>query len=138
MNVSRDVIVDLWPLYESGEASEDTRRLVEAFLEHDQELAIGLRDPSEDALRSDPLPPLKKSREIETLRKTKTLVRIRDILFCIAIFLSFTPLTVYEASWGSGWVIRDHPLLACGLVLAAVLAWFCYILLKRRLSTSGL
>jgi len=30
--ITRDVISDLWPLYASGEATEDTRALVESFL----------------------------------------------------------------------------------------------------------
>ena len=41
---TRDVIVDLWPLYVSGEASADTRALVEAFLERDPEFAERLRE----------------------------------------------------------------------------------------------
>ena len=39
MNVTRDVITDLWPVYASGEASPDTRALVEAFLQGDPEFA---------------------------------------------------------------------------------------------------
>jgi hypothetical protein len=38
-NVTREVITDLWPVYVSGEASPDTRGLVEAFLREDPELA---------------------------------------------------------------------------------------------------
>ena len=30
--ITRDVITDLWPLYESGEASRDTRTIVDEFL----------------------------------------------------------------------------------------------------------
>lgn len=30
--ITRDVISDLWPVYASGEATEDTRALVESFL----------------------------------------------------------------------------------------------------------
>jgi anti-sigma factor RsiW len=42
---TRDVVVDLWPLYVSGEASADSRALVEAFLAQDAELAERLREP---------------------------------------------------------------------------------------------
>src|SRR5689334_5750455 len=37
--LTRDVISDLWPLYVSGEASSDTRALIEAFLQEDPEFA---------------------------------------------------------------------------------------------------
>ena len=43
MNVTRDVIRDLWPLVEGGEATADTRALVDRFLAGDAELAAELR-----------------------------------------------------------------------------------------------
>ena len=137
MNVTRDVIIDVWPVYESGEASEDTQRLVEQFLGQDQEFARLMRESPTESIQSDTLPPLRREQELETLRKTKRLVRTRDTLFFVSGFLSFTPLTVYDTSWGSGWVIRDHPLLAVALGLAAVAVWGCYFALKKRLSVTG-
>ena len=40
-NVTRDVIADLWPLYVSGEASADTRGLIEAFIQRIRSLPGG-------------------------------------------------------------------------------------------------
>jgi hypothetical protein len=34
-DITRDVISDLWPLYKAGEASADSRRMIEAFLAED-------------------------------------------------------------------------------------------------------
>ncbi len=51
--LTRDVVVDLWPLYASGEASADTRALVEAFLEQEPELGERLRG----AMTADLKPP---------------------------------------------------------------------------------
>jgi anti-sigma factor RsiW len=39
MNVTRDVVLDLLPLYLAGEASPDTQALVKDHLEHDPDLA---------------------------------------------------------------------------------------------------
>ena len=39
MTVTRDVILDLWPVYASGDASGDTRALVDAFLRGDPQFA---------------------------------------------------------------------------------------------------
>ena len=138
MNVTRDIITDLWPVYESGEASEDTRRLVEQFLDNDKEFARLIHELPDESIQMGMLPPLKREREVETLRMTKRLLRVRDSLFWIAVFLTFTPLTVYDASWGSGWVVRDHPVLALALVAAAAAAWSFYVVLRRRLSATGL
>lgn len=137
MKITRDVISDLWPLYESGEASDDTRHLIDEFLKDDREFAKLLRE-SPETFRTDDLPPLVQEREITTIQMTKRLLRLRDWMFIFAAILTFTPLTAYDTSWGSGWVIRDHPLVASALVLAACVAWLGYFLLSRRLSTKGL
>ena len=39
MKITRDVITDLLPVYLSGEASADTKALVELFLKDDPEFA---------------------------------------------------------------------------------------------------
>lgn len=38
MEITRDVILDLLPLYVAGEVSEDTRKLIEEYLETDEDL----------------------------------------------------------------------------------------------------
>ena len=43
LNVTRDVVADLWPVYEAGEASADTRALVDEFLANDPAFAQTLR-----------------------------------------------------------------------------------------------
>ncbi len=56
MKITRDVVVDLWPLYESGEASADTRAVVEDFLAGDPEFARRLReDASAKLLAASPV-----------------------------------------------------------------------------------
>jgi hypothetical protein len=137
MKITRDVISDLWPLYESGEASDDTRHLIDDFLEHDREFANLVRE-SPDRFRSDDLPPLTPEKEIKTIQMTKRFLKLRDWLFILAAFLTLSPLTVYDTSWGRGWVIRDHPPVASALILAAGLAWLGYFRLRRRLSTTGM
>lgn len=57
-NITRDVISDLWPLYASGEASPDTRALVEAFLREDPEFAQTLHDSVLGTLPQLEAPPL--------------------------------------------------------------------------------
>jgi hypothetical protein len=44
LEVTRDVINDLWPFYGSGEASTDSRALVEAFLREDPVFAETLNE----------------------------------------------------------------------------------------------
>jgi ferric-dicitrate binding protein FerR (iron transport regulator) len=44
LEVTRDIVSDLWPLYQSGEASTSTRALVEAYLAGDETFASALRE----------------------------------------------------------------------------------------------
>ena len=72
--ITRDVITDLWVLYSSGEASEDTRKLVEEVLAKDPELARSLRDAGGNPLASC-LAPLAPDHERRTLENVKRRLR---------------------------------------------------------------
>ncbi len=47
LEVTRSVVSDLWPLYKSGDASMDTRTMVDAFLAEDATFATQLRQSTE-------------------------------------------------------------------------------------------
>jgi len=74
MNVTRDVILDLLPLYLADEVSADTRALVEAYLETDPELARRTRESAALFLSDDVPIPLQKEDEMEAYQKTKRLI----------------------------------------------------------------
>ncbi|HOX26083.1 MAG TPA: hypothetical protein PLL30_09030 [Candidatus Krumholzibacteria bacterium] len=42
-DVTRDVVSDLWPLYRGGEATQDSRTLIEAFCADDPGFAAAMR-----------------------------------------------------------------------------------------------
>ena len=101
MNVTREVINDLWTVYVAGEASTDTRALVEAFLRQDPELARLLQGRGEEALlRQDP-PRLSPDREAQALRRTKRLLHGWDwLLFMAMLFSGFAfGRIVADTSW---------------------------------------
>jgi anti-sigma factor RsiW len=89
--VTREVVSDLWPLYHSGEASADTRRLVEAFLADDPDLAARLRETSSDPLAACQPPVLSPDHEMRTLARLKQhlwgypmFLRLALIFSCLA------------------------------------------------------
>jgi anti-sigma factor RsiW len=57
MSITRPVILDLWPAYVSGEASTETRALVDEFLRGDPEFARHLRENPLAEVSPPPLPP---------------------------------------------------------------------------------
>lgn len=112
--------------------------LIEEFLQRDPGFAQLVDELPGESLKGGTLPPLGRERELDMLRRTKRLVWIRDALFWIAVFFTATPFTVWDTSWGSGWLIRDLPWLACGLGAGAAILWCFYFALRRRLSATGL
>jgi hypothetical protein len=101
MNVTRDVINDLWPLYATGEASADTRMLVEAFLRQDPEFARLLQGRGEERLLSRETPTLPPDREARALGRTKRLLHGWDWLMFLAILFSCFAFgrIVADTSW---------------------------------------
>jgi anti-sigma factor RsiW len=87
MNITRDIVSDLWPLYQSGEASADTRALVEAFLAEDREFARMLREDTTAALLAPAPVTLEPDHELKALARTKRdLLRKEWPLFCAMLF----------------------------------------------------
>jgi hypothetical protein len=74
MNVTREVINDLWPVYAAEEASADTRALVEEFLRQDLEFAGLLKGCGEESLLRHVIPALPADREAQALLRTKRLL----------------------------------------------------------------
>ena len=68
-NVTRDVISDLYVLYSSGDATADSRKLVEEFLSQDPDLAASLKESGGTIpILPAPLPP---AHELKTLERIK-------------------------------------------------------------------
>lgn len=82
--ISRDVILDLLPLYIADEASQDTHELVEAYLENDAELAqVADRLSNTELMREVPIP-ITMEHEMEAYQEAKLRQR-RYIITLVAI-----------------------------------------------------
>jgi len=98
MNITRSVIVDLWAVYVSGEASAETRALVEEFLRGDPELAQQLRHEPALPIVAAPLSPDHEARALTATRR-----RLRGVpgLLFVAMMLSMMAFgrIVADTSW---------------------------------------
>jgi predicted anti-sigma-YlaC factor YlaD len=103
MNVTRDVITDLLPVYFSGEASEDTKRLMEEYFRENPEFERIARKavmPLEKLLRTAAILP-EAEREIHELqrareevqrgltRKWKSTVFVLLLVLCLGLLAFF-------------------------------------------------
>jgi hypothetical protein len=89
MEITRNVILDLLPLYSANEVSADTCALVEKYLETDQELAnVAKQLEAMEKPQSIPVP-LSQDDEMKAYRKARRQHFLHTIFYAGAIFLLF-------------------------------------------------
>ena len=134
MTVSRQVISDLWPLYAAGEASPDTRALIEAFLAGDPEFAALLKAPM--ALPASDIS-TSPGAEVAALKRTRDLVQGRSWLRGLRLVaLVLTLFAIRRAITQVQWT--TSPALFVGEAIAAAVLWTVYALFVRHYRAQSL
>ena len=142
MNVTQEVIVDLLPVYLSGEASPATRTLVEEFLKQDAEFAQRVRLQWAESFAklapSAPPPDL----ELRSLRRTHHLLALQKWLFAIGIGFLATSFSFRFSSVGGHiegphFLLLDDPLAFVSCVTPGLACWIAYFIIRRRLRATA-
>lgn len=140
MEVTRNVILDLLPVYLMGEASPDTRALVEDYLQRDPELAARVRANASDTLHrlGAAVPPLAPELELRSMVRTRrVLVWMRWLFALGCIFASLTLSFHFSYENGrvvdAGLLLARQPLLLALCIAAAAGCWYAYFTLRRML-----
>jgi hypothetical protein len=134
MEVTPDIVIDLLPLYQSGEASKDTRAAIDEFLRKDPSLA---HMASQDA---GTILPATGASELErrTISQTRAAIRRRSRILAMAILFTLLPFAFgFRDGQVTFFMLRDQPQSALFLV-GAVVFWFQYARMTRSLRTAGL
>jgi hypothetical protein len=97
MRVTRDVILDLLPLYLAEEASADTKALVREYLEADPELAGIAKESAAMNLSEQAPAPLRKEKEVEAYQEAKHQLNRRIIT--LAATIAFSTLGIMAAAF---------------------------------------
>jgi predicted anti-sigma-YlaC factor YlaD len=84
MEVTRDVIRDLLPLYLAGEASADTQVLVKEYLEHDPDLAQLARQ-WKGRLPGPPPAPLRPDAQALAYLEARRQIAMKTVLLAVVI-----------------------------------------------------
>jgi hypothetical protein len=87
MEITKNVILDLLPLYLADEVSEDTRTLVENYLETDKELADLAKQSAAVELPGDIPVSLTEEDKMKTYKKTRWLLFLTIVILSILISL---------------------------------------------------
>lgn len=97
--IPQHIILDLLPLYLADEVSDETRSLIEDYLETDPQLA----KLAEQAKRSPSLQeipaPLKKENEMEALKKVRKLMVQHNVFLALAVILTIMMGIAYIFLW---------------------------------------
>ena len=139
MNVTREVVTDLLPIYFSDEASADTRVLVEDYFRQDpdfERIARSAATPLETLRAAAPIA-AGQEKEKRDLESVLWGLRRRTWLFGVSLFLTLEPLS-FDFTHGHmvSLMLRDGPWHAAfDWSLAAVL-WFLYFARLHRRTAS--
>ena len=87
LEVTRDVVSDLWPLCQSGEASQDSRALVQTYLAQDEPFGSLLR-ASADVRQVIPALRLSPDAELRLLRDSGRRARLKLLILGGSIALA--------------------------------------------------
>lgn len=130
MKITRDVVRDLLTVYMAGEATADTRTLVEEWLRSDPELARQAEDAGRLTLPAVAVPP--RTTEKRALDRTRRYLRWRSVLLGFTIYVTTLPLSITFSSAGGyeGLLIDDWPERIVIIAIAAVL-WVVYWRMSR-------
>jgi hypothetical protein len=127
-NVTRDVIVDLWPLYASGEASKDTVGLVEAFLREDPGFARTLSQDAREPLPGVGLPSLTPDHELKTLARIKR--QLAGPIWLLQLAMVFTMLAFGRLVSDTSFDVSPGKFIATAVV--AVCFWVAFFVRLYR------
>jgi hypothetical protein len=127
MKITREIVSDLWPLVASGEASSDTRSMVEGFLQTDPEFARRLKSSGDLPPTEVVMPP---DEEARALARTRDLVHGRSWLRGLRLVaLALTGLTVARVVENTTW--NDATRVCVANAIVAGVAWILYLSLLR-------
>lgn len=137
MSVTRDVIVDLLPLYVSGEVSADTKALVDRYLQDDPELARSVA--AAKAFELPPTPAPAPSAEKAALDETRRLLKTRSSTLAMAVLFTALPFAfTFDGSGITFLLIRDQPVVGSAWLFTAAVLWGWHAYVRRQLRVSGL
>jgi len=139
MRITEDVMNDLLTLHLSGEASADTKALIDGYARENPAFAVRLeaagRPPEFDGTAR----PLSLDRELQVLAETRQFIFLRTLFVAAALLFTLVPFTFTFGSAGVHFLLlgRFPGLVWSSLGLAAA-SWAAVYVMSRRIRRVGL
>ena len=139
MTISDAVMNDLLTLYLAGEASAETRALVEARAGADASFAARLKAAGAFRIPDLPAGDSKRDLELRVLNETKQFILLRTIFLAGAILFTLLPLVFTFGNEGVQFLILGRePGLMWSFWSVAVASWVAFAIMNHRVRSAGL
>jgi hypothetical protein len=131
MQVTRDIVIDLLPLYLADDVSDDTRKLVEHYLENDPKLQLMVREMQQISPLTDIPIPLNEEHEVKTFQKIKRLTFQHNLFLSLALGFSFI--------WFGGIILLNFDddwtaVIAGPAFVLAIIFWIAFVNANKQLN----
>ena len=138
MTITHEVVTDLLPIYFSGEASTDTKSLVEEYFRDNPDFERMARSAGTPLETLRTVPPVAASSEIEKrdLEGVRCGLNRRKWTFGLSLFLTLSPLSFYFTHGQLFSRVGDFLWEAALDWSMAALFWFLYFAQPRRRTAS--
>lgn len=137
MTITKDVVLDLLPVYLAGDASTDTRALVEEYLHHDPDLAQGVREQWTKGLGSAPPMVVPPDLELRALKRTHGQIWLQILLFGLMVASLGTMMALKFTFGPSGLSeVHTHPVAPWLLLVTGVGCGLAFLRLRLGLGTT--
>jgi anti-sigma factor RsiW len=127
MSITRPVIVDLWPAYVSGEASAETRALVEEYLRADPEFARQLQENPLGGIAAPPLPP-----DLETNAFARARRQLRGFPWLLQLAILFSAFAFGRIVSDTSWDVSPRNFIITAAIAACFWIAFFVTLWRMR------
>ncbi len=130
MNISKDIVHDLLPLYAANECSADSRAIVDEYLKQHPREADALRR----AMSSSPAhiaPQAIDLSEMKSLRRSRNRVQLQSFLMGFAIFLTLAPFAVVHVAGKTHWLFAESPVSAGIYLACGAICWLAYFVVRQ-------
>ena len=105
MEITRNVILDLLPLYLADEVSAESRALVERYLETDPGLADVAKQSAAMELSEDIPIPLTREDKMQAYKEAKRLLFLRTVILAITISVTFLCILAMALPAAALWLL---------------------------------
>ena len=124
MTVTRNVILDLLPLYFAGEVSADTKALVDDFLRSDPDFARMSQRFETLVKERGSAPAGDDGGERHALERTRALLRYRNQSIGLAVAYSLAPFIFVFRNNRIEWILlQEKPAIAVAFGATAIACW---------------